>query len=163
MLGSFMHWSGSSYIGGGRQRQSPPFVRPAVVALLAATLGGCAGLGMPMETASRDQMTTGSIQKVSAKLSGSTSQSDWEAVRSTVAKATEAKTENVAWRNPSTGSSGTLSILATPTATNDANCRNFETTMNDMRGIRRYRGEACKMGNGRWQLFGVLADDSKLL
>jgi surface antigen len=158
-----MHWSGSSYIGGGGQRQSPPFVRPAAVALLAAMLGGCAGLGMPFETASRDTITTGSIQKVSAKAGGPTAQSDWEAVRSTIAKAMESKTQDVTWRNPSTGSSGALSILDTPTATNDANCRNFATTMNDMRGIRRYRGEACKMANGRWQLFGVLADDSKLL
>ncbi len=159
-----MHWSGSSYIGGGRQRQSPPFMRPAAIALLASMLGGCAGLGMPFsETASRDIMSTGSIQKVSAKAGGPTSQSDWEAVRTTVAKAMESKAESLAWSNPSTGSSGALSILNTPTATNDANCRNFATTMNDMRGIRRYRGEACRMGNDRWQLFGVLADDSKLL
>jgi hypothetical protein len=32
-----------------------------------------------------------------------------------------------------------------------------------MRGIRHYRGEACQMAKGRWELFGVLADDSKLL
>jgi surface antigen len=158
-----MHWSGSSYIGAGRQRQSPPYIRPAAIALLASMLGGCAGLGMPMESASRDTMTTGSIQKVSTKASGATAPSDWEAVRTTVAKAMETKTENVTWRNPSTGSNGELAILGTPTATNDANCRNFVTTMNDMRGIRRYRGEACKMANNRWQLFGVLADDSKLL
>jgi surface antigen len=158
-----MHWSGSSYIGAGRQRQSPPYIRPTTIALLASMLGGCAGLGMPFESASRDTMTTGSIQKVSTKTNGSAAPSDWEAVRTTVAKAMESKTENVAWRNPSTGSNGELAILSTPTATNDANCRNFVTTMNDMRGIRRYRGEACKMANNRWQLFGVLADDSKLL
>jgi surface antigen len=161
--GVFMHWSGSSYIGAGRQRQSPPYIRLAAIALLAAMLGGCAGLGMPFESASRDTMTTGSIQKVSAKAGGSTAPSDWEAVRSTIAGAMVSKTEAVAWRNPSTGSNGELSILNTSTATNDGNCRNFVTTMNDMRGIRRYRGEACKMANGRWQLFGVLADDSKLL
>lgn len=158
-----MHWSGSSYSGGNRQRQSPPYLRLAAIALLASMLGGCAGLGMPFETAGQDTMTTGSIQKVSAKVNGSTSQSDWEAVRSTVAKAMEHKSEDLAWHNPSTGSNGALSILNTPTATNDASCRNFATTMNDMRGIRRYRGEACKMPNGRWQLFGVIADDSKLL
>jgi surface antigen len=158
-----MHWSGSSYIGVGRQRQSPPYLRPAAIALLASILGGCAGLGMPMESASRDAMTTGSIQKVSSKANGSTAPSDWEAVRGTITKAMESKTENVTWRNPSTGSNGELAILDTPTATNDASCRNFVTTMNDMRGIRHYRGEACKMTNGRWQLFGVLAADSKLL
>jgi surface antigen len=163
-----MRWSGSSYIGSGRQRQSPPFVRPVVmrsvaVALLAATLGGCAGLGLPFETASNQKMTTGSIHKVSAKASGKVDQSDWETVRRAIASVGGEADASVDWRNPDTGSTGSIAILDTPTATNDENCRNFATTINDMRGIRRYRGEACRMTNGRWQLFGVLADDSQLL
>ena len=85
-----MRWSGSSYIGGGRQRQSPPFLRPVVVrsiaiALLAGSLGGCAGLGLPFETASNQKMATGSIHKVSAKAESKVDQSDWETVRRAVA------------------------------------------------------------------------------
>jgi surface antigen len=160
-----MRWSGSSYIGGGRQRQSPPFMRPVAVALLAAALGGCAGLGLPFETASHQKMTTGSIQKVSAKAGGNVDQSDWETVRRAVATIAgkDATSDTVDWRNPDTGSTGTITILGGVTAANDENCRNFATTVNDTRGIRRYRGEACRMTNGRWQLFGVLADDSQLL
>jgi surface antigen len=160
-----MRWSGSSYIGGGRQRQSPPFMRPVAVALLAAALGGCAGLGLPFETASNQKMTTGSIHKVSAKAGGSVDKSDWETVRRAVATVAgkDATSDTVDWRNPDTGSTGTIAILGGVTAANDESCRNFATTINDMRGIRRYRGEACRMTNGRWQLFGVLADDSQLL
>ena len=160
-----MRWSGSSYIGSGRQRQSPPFVRPVAVLLLAVGLGGCAGLGMPFEAASNQTLTTGSIHKVSAKTGGKVDQSDWETVRRAIATvAAEKGAEATAdWRNPDTGSSGTITILDTITATNDENCRNFATTINDMRGVRRYRGEACRMTNGRWQLFGVMADDSQLL
>jgi surface antigen len=161
-----MRWSGSSYIGGGRKRQSPPFVRPVAVAIVAAALGGCAGLGLPFgETASNQTLSTGSIQKVSAKGGEKVDPADWEAVRRTVASiASEGDSAGTGeWRNPKTGSAGTVTILDTITATNDPNCRNFATTINDTRGIRHYRGETCRMTDGHWQLFGVLADDSKLL
>jgi len=161
-----MRWSGSSYIGGGRERQSPPFVRPVAVAIVAVALGGCAGLGLPFgETASNQPASTGSIQKVSAKGTDKVDRSDWAAVRRAIASvASERGTTGTGeWRNPKTGSSGMVTILNTVTATNDANCRNFVTTINDTRGIRNYRGEACRMSKDDWQLFGVLADDSALL
>jgi hypothetical protein len=36
------------------------------------------------------------------------------------------------------------------------------TTINDVRGIRRYRGQACVTPNGRAQLRNVTADDATL-
>lgn len=161
-----MRWSGSSYIGMGRERQSPPLVRPIAIAVLAVALGGCAGLGLPFNEAAVDRdLSTGSIQKVSAKGNDKVDQSDWNAVRRAIARATADKKIDgtVEWRNPGTGTTGTVAILDTVTATNDPNCRNFQTTINDVRGIRHYRGEACQMNEGNWQLFGVLADDSTLL
>jgi surface antigen len=161
-----MRWSGSSYIGVGRERQSPPLVRPVAVAILAAALGGCAGLGLPFgETASNHTLSTGSIQNVSAKGGEKVDQSDWEAVRRAAAGvASEGNATGTSeWRNPKTGSQGTVTVLDTVTATNDPNCRNFATTINDTRGIRHYRGETCRVTDGHWQLFGVLADDSTLL
>ena len=161
-----MRWSGSSYIGKGRERQSPPLLRPIAIAVLAVGLGGCAGLGLPFNEAAVDRgLSTGSIQKVSAKGNGKVDQSDWDTVRRAIARAASEKTLDgtLEWRNPGTGTTGTIAILDTVTATNDPNCRNFQTTINDMRGIRHYRGEACQMSKGSWQLFGVLADDSKLL
>jgi len=167
-----MRWSGSSYIGAGRERQSPPLVRPILVrrpiavAALAASLGGCAGLGMPPGEFAHDQrdLTTGSIQKVSMDTVAKVDQSDWEAVRVAIAEGSGGKrTGAVDWQNPKTGSAGTVTMLGTTPATNDPNCRTFATTMNDTRGIRRYRGEACVMANGQTQLFGILADDSQLL
>ena len=41
-------------------------------------------------------------------------------------------------------------------------CRSFATTVNDARGIRRYRGDACRRTDGRWQLDGMAPDDAKL-
>jgi surface antigen len=161
-----MHWSGSSYIGEGRLRQSPPLVRPATIALLAAALCGCSGLGMPIgESAVDRSLSTGGIEKVSSKQPRKVAQSDWKTVRRGIARAASdpALNRTLEWRNPETGTTGTLTVLDAVTATNDPKCRNFQTTVNDVRGIRHYRGEACEMADGRWELFGVLADDSKLL
>jgi len=161
-----MRWSGYSYIDDGCKRQSPPLVRPIAVALVAVALGGCTGLGLPFNQASVDRdLSTGSIQAVSDKGPAKVAQSDWDIVRSSIAKAATDKSSNGAleWRNPKTGTTGKVEILDTVTATNDPNCRNFQTTINDLRGVRYYRGEACNMARNKWQLFGVLAEDSKLL
>jgi surface antigen len=166
LSGVIMRWSGSTYIGEGRLRQSPPLVRPTAIAVVAAALCGCAGLGLPFGEAAVDRnLTTGSIEKVSSKGPDKVAQSDWEAVRQSIAHAAaeDALSQALAWRNPETGTTGTLTVLDTVTATNDPNCRNFQTTVNDTRGIRHYRGEACRMSKDSWELFGVLADDSKLL
>jgi surface antigen len=166
LSGVVVRWSDSSYIGKGRLRQSPPLARPAAVAMLAAALCGCAGLGLPFGEAAVDRSTTtGSIEKVSSKAGEKVAQSDWEAIRQSIARAAaeDALSQALAWRNPETGTTGTLIVLDTVTATNDPNCRNFQTTVNDVRGIRHYRGEACRVSKDRWELFGVLADDSKLL
>lgn len=161
-----MRRCGYSYIGEGRLRQPPPLVRLAAIAVSCATLCGCAGLGTPFGEGPVDRsVTTGSIDKVSSKGPSKVAQSDWEAIRQSIAHAAteDALSQALAWRNPETGTTGTLTVVDTVTATNDSNCRNFQTTVNDTRGIRHYRGEACEMSKDRWELFGVLADDSKLL
>ena len=53
---------------------------------------------------------------------------------------------SIDWWNDLTNSTGTVSTL-TPAATHDGSlCRRFATTINDLRGIRRYRGLACRSG-----------------
>lgn len=161
-----MRLSGS-YIGENRIRQSSVLVRPLMAGLLAACLGGCGALGLPFGGGGGDRdLTTGSVGKTSAKSDSKVvAQSDWETIRQSIAQAeaNDALSQAMAWSNPATGSTGTLTVLDTVPPTNDPNCRNFQTTVNDLRGIRHYRGEACRMAENRWELFGVLADDSKLL
>lgn len=160
-----MRLSASSYIGERRARQSSCLARPVLFAAIATWLGGCTGLGLPFgDTAVDRSLTTGSVQKVSGKSAGKVDPSDWEAVRETIARAAgDGPEKSLNWRNPKTGTTGTVTVLNTITATNDPNCRNFQTTLNDTRGIRHYRGEACRTASKDWRLFGVLADDSKLL
>lgn len=92
--------------------------------------------------------------------------SDWERIRlfaSTHLDQT-ANGDVLDWTNPDTGSNGTISPLAAATQEADGRrCRAFALTISDVRGIRGYRGDACRSSDGMWQLFGLSADDGALL
>jgi 17 kDa outer membrane surface antigen len=161
-----MHWLGSSYIAKGPPRQSLYSVRLIAAALLIPHLVGCTGLASTSGQAGVDfEGAIGSITTADSKEKRSVAPSDWETVKRSIAQATSDNMRNgiLAWQNPETGSTGTLKLLDTLTATESPDCRNFQTTVNDVRGIRNYRGEACRIEKNRWELIGVLADDSKLL
>ncbi len=162
-----MRRSGFTYIGKGRARQSLSASRVVLVASLAIYLFGCAGIGPSADGQANidSSMATGSIEQADSKEQRTVAPSDWEAVRRSIARATSDDSFDgvMAWVNPDTGSTGTLKVLDAATATNQSDCRDFETTVNDVRGIRHYRGEACRTANDRWELFDVLADDSELL
>jgi surface antigen len=156
------------YIGERKPRQSPPFYRGVAAAVVALSLGGCAGLGLP----GGGELITGSIPAnrsvtptlVSASVVDRVDPSDWETVRRTVAGASPtAGVSRIEWSNPDTGSSGTIAGLDVPTDRKGQLCRSFATTINDSRGIRGYRGDACRRTDGRWQLYGMVPDDAKLL
>jgi surface antigen len=159
-----MLWSGSSYKGKGRERQSPPFVRMSAIAGLVFSLGGCAQLGLPFTEANSgaiDTMPTGTV-RVSAKVTETVDPSDWEAIRRSLATAPDGAASGIAWTNPDTGADGTLEATAAVAGKNGTLCRIIGTTINDNRGARRYRGEACQRTNGRWQITKVAPDDATL-
>jgi hypothetical protein len=154
-----------SYIGEPPPRQSQPFPRSIALAIsLAALLAGCAGMGLPGPA---DTMTTGSIptgrSQVVASVSTGVDPSDWETVREALSGMAGAGggQRDIPWRNPVTGSAGTITAYAAEEKGPDL-CRSFATTLSDMRGVRRYRGEACERA-GTWRLTGVAPEDSKLL
>jgi surface antigen len=127
-------------------------------------MAGCASIGLPFGEFSDDrtQADSGTVL-VSAGGGGTVDPSDWEAVRQTVAAApTEADSGRLGWTNPNTGSTGAVSILASAYGNGGKFCRPFATTINDDRGIRRYRGEACRRTDGNWHLYTVTPDDATL-
>jgi surface antigen len=105
--------------------------------------------------------TTGSIT-VEAAAVDQVDPSDWEAVRRALAGVSQdAEVSRIEWSNPDTGSTGTIATLDLPVERSGTLCRPFATTVSDVRGVSRYRGEACRRADGRWQLFGVIADDAQ--
>lgn len=141
-----------SYTHRAGERQSLPYFRAAVLGGLALAAAGCTATAI-------DPVHTGSL--VRATVADSVDPSDWEAVRRTIA-GIGGEAFDQAWKNPKTGSSGTVMAEA-PEPRADGVCRAFATTVNDLRGVRRYRGEACQDGNEGWRLTGIVPEDSLLL
>ena len=153
----------SSYTGARRRRQI------AVAAAAALSLAGCAGLSTPFTEAQNQASlsTTPSVMPaavVRSQPKQNVAASDWEAVRRVLGRVpADAKPDSqFAWHNNETGSDGTVSASAT-VVKSGSTCRNFATTVNDVRGIRNYRGQICKPAGGEWKLYGVAADDGTLL
>lgn len=142
----------TSYTGRRTERQSLPYFRAAALGGLALATAGCSATAI-------DPTHTGSV--VRAAVTDGVDPSDWETVRRTIA-GIGAETLDRAWQNPKTGSSGTVTALA-PEPRAGGVCRDFATTVSDLRGIRRYRGEACQTGDAAWRLTGIIPEDSMLL
>lgn len=149
---------------------------------LASCLAGCsvAPLGGDNEL---DMTTTGSIaraapaepaaplgyasapEKPKSVIDG-VAPSDWERIRLFAAtNVTQAKVGEVLdWTNADTGSNGTIAPLAAMRPGSEGRqCRAIALTISDVRGIRRYQGDACHTPDGMWQLFDVVPEDTALL
>ena len=154
-----------SYTGVGHSRQSSFAIRAVAAVLLALALGGCAGMGLPFDEATSSRLAANGNAAgpilASATVSDRVDPSDWEMVRYTLAGAPRGQVSNLDWLNADTGSTGTITATAVA-MDGDRACRSFATTVNDLRGIRRYRGEACAPEGGRWQLRTVTPDDAAI-
>lgn len=156
---------GNSYSGPGRLCQSIA-VRGVALVVIALSLGGCAGLGLPFGEAGAGPGKLASAGNgarpilASAVVADPSDPADWEAIRRT-AEGAPVAASRLDWINPISGSSGHLAIAVG--ARKDATvCRAFAATINDMRGIRRYRGDACAAPDGHTRLTAVVADDTTL-
>ncbi len=137
--------------------------RGAAIALVALSLGGCAGIGLPFgERGTTGRMASAGavVQPIlaSATITDQLDPTDWETIRRTVEGAPKAAAR-IDWSNALTGSVGSIVVAAD----SRDGCRMFAATINDLHGIRRYRGGACAMPGGRLQLRGIVADDATLL
>lgn len=134
-----------------------------LMGVLAPGLVGCAGIMMPMSAWMSGEPpateVTGSIPKPT--VAEPRPDSDSDVIRSTVAAAPSAvaapiagKLEGspLAWKNEASGNSGTISKIVPVKAVNGAPCRDFETTLVTIDGVRLYRGRACQGYAGPWDL-----------
>jgi surface antigen len=135
-------------------------MRIALVPLLVLPLSACT-LAPP--AAGLDNIETGSIVRA-AHPADSLAPSDREQIRAFVVAhiAGMAEGASLEWSNPDTGSTGTVSALAAR-AEKGASCRAFAVTVSDLRGVRGYRGDACRAQGGDWQLASLDPDDGALL
>jgi surface antigen len=149
----------------GRQdRRQPPVMPLAAFALLSLSLAGCAGLGLPFNEAAAGSQPARGASLVSAKINDQVDPTDWMTVRQTLARmpVSAGAGTSLDWRNPLSNSDGTVSLSSGAVRVAGTLCREFTTTINDLRGIRQYRGQSCRGSDG-WELSGVVADKGAAL
>ncbi|HZP20519.1 MAG TPA: RT0821/Lpp0805 family surface protein [Bauldia sp.] len=119
---------------------------------------------MPFSEPQMQAAATGRIapaRAVAPAGAASVDPSDWESIRRALSgiAADTPQPVAVAWHNVGTGSDGTVTV-GPAGKTSAGLCRPFTTTLNAPRGVRSYRGEACRSGKGDWTLARVFAEDS---
>lgn len=136
---------------------------------LVVLVGACSARGgdTPRFTGSLKQMAAfaGETPKAEhVRFSEAVAASDWDVLKGALATAL-VETEDgatVAWNNVETGSTGTVTPLVAARADGGSLCRAFAATVHGADGGNRYRGEACRVADGRWELLGVVADPGAL-
>ena len=120
---------------------------------------------LPASTATAAAGAQAMPPPVAAPVVDALADSDWQAIRAAAASGmTSAATgATLDWSNLDTGNSGTLAPLAEMKRSGALSCRAFALTVSDVRGIRRYHGDACRSASDAWQLFNMTADDKTLL
>jgi len=132
---------------------APKIVRILSIALLCGTMAACSVSGSKTALLESDaSLITGSVSNP-AKITGIES-TDTEVIKSTVAKAKISSSENIAlaWVNPDTGSSGTITTIDRFLGKHGQKCRGFKTTVSTFMGVAFYNGEACQISPTEWVL-----------
>ncbi len=88
---------------------------------------------------------------------------DADVIKKTVAEAkiTSGISTALAWRNPATGSSGTIMAIDNFLGKHGQKCRGFKTTVSTFMGIAFYNGEACQISTTEWVLSWFRLSESK--
>ena len=128
--------------------------------LLAISLSACAVGGTMSKIDEDPEIITGSVTKpVEAEGIDPT---DAETIKTIVVDAgSEGEASNLlAWSNPETGNSGTITAIDKYIGTHGQSCKKFRTTVDSFMGIALYNGETCELRKGFWVLSWFLRDDA---
>lgn len=64
----------------------------------------------------------------------------------------------MAWSNPETGNTGTITAINDYIGTHGQSCKKFRTTVDSFMGIALYNGETCELKKGFWVLSWFIRD-----
>lgn len=132
----------------------------AAAAIVSLVVSGCA-IGKSVDNlASEPALVTGSITE-NVETEG-VHPTDAETIKLAVADAQEATPESnlLAWSNPETGNSGTITAIDNYIGTDGQSCKKFRTTVDSFMGISLYNGETCELKKGFWVLSWFIRDKS---
>ncbi|MGB7336170.1 MAG: RT0821/Lpp0805 family surface protein [Salaquimonas sp.] len=128
--------------------------------ICAISLSACAVGGTMSKIDKNPEIITGSITKpVEADGIDAT---DAETIKLTVVDAANAPADSnlLAWSNPETGNSGTITAIDKYIGTHGQSCKKFRTTVDSFMGIALYNGETCELKKGFWVLSWFIRDSA---
>lgn len=132
----------------------------AAVLAVALYLSGCA-VGKSVDKLADDGgLTTGSIPQ--SVVVEDVDPGDAEQIKLAVADAGDTVSDSnlLAWSNPETGNSGTITAIDEYIGTSGQSCKKFRTTVDSFMGISLYEGETCELKKGFWVLSWFMRDKS---
>ena len=129
-----------------------------VVLSMLSTMSGCSVGTSLSSIESEPEIITGSITKP-IKIEG-IDPTDAEAIKLIVAEAQKQPEPSnlLAWNNPETGNSGTITAIDDYIGTHGQSCKKFRTTVDSFMGISLYNGETCELKKGFWVLSWFIRD-----
>lgn len=132
-----------SYTASGIKIQSAWLVAVAISGLL----GACSPVSLPIGSSDIETplVITGSIPSMDDDAYADVGADDRKLIAQTIHMAVDDNNmaEALAWSNPESGNSGTISDLDI-SKLKDTGCLSFKTTANTITGVRLYEGTACR-------------------
>jgi hypothetical protein len=142
----------------------PPRLQWRLAAVLAGLLaaGGC-GISVPLgdlvaETGEATGSATASLAlpyPLPIGLAPSDAAAIGLAVERALSRARQDAEDERRWRNPMTGSSGTLVALGEPEMSGPETCRTFGSTVTSIKGVHRYWSRACQGAGGEVRIVAI--------
>ncbi len=129
------------------------YIRLASMVIIALGVSACSVSGPKVSTLESDaSLVTNSVAKPT-QIAG-IEKTDAEVIKSTVVAANPKPKSSLAlaWANPDTGSSGTITAIDKFLGNHGQKCRGFKTTVSTFMGISFYNGEACQISPSEWVL-----------
>lgn len=139
--------------------------RPCFTALLivaSVTLSGCSLTNSQSKANDENSIITGSINK-QVRPEG-LSEDDAERIKNAVLQIgpngenTDGSSSLMAWSNPETGNTGTITAIDNYIGIHGQSCKKFRTTVDSFMGIALYNGETCELRKGFWVLSWFIRD-----
>lgn len=137
----------------------------ALIFVFGAALSGCTMTNNLSASKIDDSIVTSSISQ-HVKPEG-LSEADAEQIKNAVVqiKPSQSSTDDssalMAWSNPETGNTGTITAIDNYIGTHGQSCKKFRTTVDSFMGIALYNGETCELKKGFWVLSWFIRDVAK--
>ena len=137
----------------GNRKGLSAIARPVAALGIAALMTGCS-LSSGLNTTSEPEIITSSV--TTPLEPEGVDATDAEIIKSAVTGSPEtpqiSDSHLLAWSNPETGNSGTITAIDDFVGKHGQSCKKFTTTVDSFMGISLYNGETCELKKGFWVL-----------